>query len=111
MKLDCVNKLNNISRHTSRFLKYFDTFLSKEKFQGRERKISSYKPAFKQTTESVAPSFRPQVHGDEGTLHKKNKVFRKLRIWSFTEEILNGKFYFCAVGATNNYGSTGIIVV
>ena len=29
MKLDCVNKLNNISRHKFRFLKYFDTFLSK----------------------------------------------------------------------------------
>ena len=47
MKLDCVNKLNNISGHTFRFLKYFDTSLSKQKFQGRERKISSYKPAFK----------------------------------------------------------------
>ena len=45
MKLDCLNKLNNISRHIFRFLKYFDNFLSKSKFQGRERKISSYKPA------------------------------------------------------------------
>ena len=29
MKLDCVKKLNNISRHIFPFLKYFDTFLSK----------------------------------------------------------------------------------
>ena len=29
MKLDCTNKLNNISRHTFRFLNHFDTFLSK----------------------------------------------------------------------------------
>ena len=42
MKLDCVNKLN-ISRHTFRFLKYFDTC---------ERKISSYKPAL--TGDSVS---------------------------------------------------------
>ena len=28
---DRVNKLNNISQHKFRFLKYFDTFLSKKK--------------------------------------------------------------------------------
>ena len=39
---DHVNKLNNISQHKFRFLKYFDTFLSKKKIQGRERKILSY---------------------------------------------------------------------
>ena len=39
MKLDCLNKLNNISRQTFHFLNYFDTFLSKQKFQVRERKI------------------------------------------------------------------------
>ena len=47
-QLDCVNKLNNIS-DTFRFLNHFDTFLLKLKFQGRERKISSYKPALNQS--------------------------------------------------------------
>ena len=51
MKLDCVNKLNNIARHTFRLLKYFDTFLSKQRFQGREKKISSYKPALGEFSE------------------------------------------------------------
>ena len=47
IKVDCVNKLNNISRHTFRFLKYVNNFRLKWKFPGRERKISSYKPALR----------------------------------------------------------------
>ena len=43
-ELDCVNKLNNISPNTFRFLNHFNTFLS---FQGPEKKNSSYKPVFR----------------------------------------------------------------
>ena len=46
MKLDCVNKLNSISRHSFRFLKYFDTCLSEKNLKVVKEKFHRISPPY-----------------------------------------------------------------